>query len=136
MEEKPVLNQHNKAEYPPMHTAEHILNGTMVKMFGCGRAVSAHVERTKSKLDYDFPRALTAEEVAAVEARVNEVIAADMPVTFSFVTQQEAADRFDLKRLPDGASDVVRGERGRIRPLLVRWRPCEAHCRNRCFPHQ
>ena len=30
MEEKPVLNQHNKAEYPPMHTAEHILNGTMV----------------------------------------------------------------------------------------------------------
>ena len=70
MEEKPVLNQHNKAEYPPMHTAEHILNGTMVKMFGCGRAVSAHVERTKSKLDYDFPRALTAEEVAAVEARV------------------------------------------------------------------
>ena len=84
MEEKPVLNQHNKAEYPPMHTAEHILNGTMVKMFGCGRAVSAHVERTKSKLDYDFPRALTAEEVAAVEAR------------------------FDLKRLPDGASDVVR----------------------------
>ena len=28
MEEKPVLNQHNKAEYPPMHTAEHILNGT------------------------------------------------------------------------------------------------------------
>ena len=108
MEEKPVLNQHNKAEYPPMHTAEHILNGTMVKMFGCGRAVSAHVERTKSKLDYDFPRALTAEEVAAVEARVNEVIAADMPVTFSFVTQQAAADRFDLKRLPDGASDVVR----------------------------
>lgn len=38
MEEKPVLNQHNKAEYPPMHTAEHILNGTMVKMFGCDRA--------------------------------------------------------------------------------------------------
>lgn len=91
-----------------MHTAEHILNGTMVKMFGGGRAVSAHVERTKSKLDYDFPRELTAEEVAAVEARVNEVIAADMPVTFSFVTQQEAADRFDLKRLPEGASDVVR----------------------------
>lgn len=54
MEQEVKLNQHNKAEYPPMHTAEHILNGTMVKMFGCGRAVSAHVERTKSKLDYDF----------------------------------------------------------------------------------
>lgn len=108
MDEKTVLNQHNKAEYPPMHTAEHILNGTMVKMFGCGRAVSAHVERTKSKLDYDFPRALTADEVAAVEARVNEVIAADLPVTFEFVKQAEVASRFDLMRLPDGASDTVR----------------------------
>ena len=29
--EEPILNAHNKEEYPPMHTAEHILNGTMVK---------------------------------------------------------------------------------------------------------
>ena len=28
------LNAHNKQEYPPMHTAEHLLNATMVKMFG------------------------------------------------------------------------------------------------------
>ena len=25
---EPILNAHNKEEYPPMHTAEHILNGT------------------------------------------------------------------------------------------------------------
>ena len=104
----PILNAHNKAEYPPMHTAEHILNATMVKMFGCSRAVNAHVERTKSKLDYVFPRALSAEEISAVEARVNEVIDADMPVSFSFVSQQEAAERFDLNRLPDDASATVR----------------------------
>ncbi len=108
MEEHPVLNQHNKAEYPPMHTAEHLLNGTMVKMFGCSRAVSAHVERKKSKLDYDFPRELTAQEVAEIERRVNEVILADVPVTYHYVSQQEAAERFDLNRLPDGASDTVR----------------------------
>ncbi|MDO4511806.1 MAG: hypothetical protein Q4B68_08325 [Bacteroidales bacterium] len=107
-QQSPVLNSHNKAEYPPMHTAEHILNGTMVKLFGCGRAVSAHVERTKSKLDYDFPRALTDEEIRTIEARVNEVIAADMPVTFQYVTQQEVAERFDLERLPDGATETVR----------------------------
>ena len=29
------LNSHNKAEYPTMHTAEHMLNKTMVRMFGC-----------------------------------------------------------------------------------------------------
>ena len=29
--ETPVLNAHNKDEYPPAHTAEHILNATLVK---------------------------------------------------------------------------------------------------------
>lgn len=105
---QPVLNEHHKEEYPPMHTAEHILNATMVKMFGCGRHVDAHVERTKSKLDYAFPRPLTDSETQAIEAKVNEVIAADVPVTFEFVRQSEAASRFDLKRLPDGATDTVR----------------------------
>lgn len=32
--EEPVFNAHNKEEFPPAHTAEHILNATMVKMFG------------------------------------------------------------------------------------------------------
>ena len=102
------LNEHNKQEYPPMHTAEHILNATMVRMFGCGRHVSAHVERTKSKLDYDFPRALTDAEVLAIETKVNAVIAADVPVTEEFATQAQVSDRFALERLPEGASDVVR----------------------------
>ncbi len=102
------LNAHNKQEYPPMHTAEHILNATMVKTFGCGRHTSAHVERTKSKLDYDFPRPLTDDEVRQIEARVNEIIAADLAVTEEFATQAQVAGRFPLERLPDGASDVVR----------------------------
>ncbi|MGN0213976.1 MAG: hypothetical protein ACI4AH_04110 [Muribaculaceae bacterium] len=106
--EEPILNAHNKEEYPPAHTAEHILNGTMVKMFGCRRAKTAHVERKKSKLDYDFPRALTPDEVAAIEARVNEVVAADMPVTMEYVNQNDVASRFDLERLPEGASQTVR----------------------------
>ncbi len=91
-----------------MHTAEHILNGTMVKMFGSKRACSSHVERTKSKLDYVFPRALTNDEVKSLEARVNEVIDADVPVHFEYVEQNEVASRFDLERLPDGATQTVR----------------------------
>lgn len=106
--EEPVINEHNKQEFPPAHTAEHILNGTMVKMFGCRRAKSAHVERKKSKLDYDFPRALTPEEFEAVERRVNEVIDADMPVVMEFAQQNDVAERFDLKRLPQGATQTVR----------------------------
>lgn len=106
--ETPILNEHNKQEYPPMHTAEHILNGTMVKMFGCKRAKSAHIERKKSKCDYAFPRPLTDADIAEIERRVNEVIKSDLQVSMEFADQNEVASRFDLARLPDGASQTVR----------------------------
>ncbi len=37
---------------PPMHTAEHVLNQTMIRLFGTGRNFSAHLNRGKSKCDY------------------------------------------------------------------------------------
>lgn len=67
--------------YPPMHTAEHLLNQTMVRMFDCGRCFSAHIEKKKSKCDYHFDRNLTAEEVSEIETRVNTVIQADLTVS-------------------------------------------------------
>ena len=106
--DQPVLNQHNKEEYPPMHTAEHLLNGEVARRYGCGRAFSAHVERTKSKLDYRIPQALTPEQLKALEDYVNAAIAADVEVTEEYITQAEAMERFDLSRLPEGASDTVR----------------------------
>ena len=39
---------------------------------------------------------------------VNEVIARHLPVTTEFITQEEATGRFDMKRLPEGASETVR----------------------------
>lgn len=102
------LNEHNKQEYPPMHTCEHIVNRTMVNLFGCGRAVSAHIERKKSKLDFALPQAPSPDDIARIEQTVNEVIAQHLPVTTEFITQEEAAGRFDLKRLPDRASETVR----------------------------
>lgn len=108
MEQEIILNEHNKEEHKPSHTAEHILNGTMVKMWNCGRAVGGHVERKKSKLDYNFPRALTPEEVTTIENRVNEIIAQDLPVTMEFAKVTELGNRFDLNRLPDNVSEIVR----------------------------
>lgn len=102
------FNDHNKQEYPPMHTAEHILNGTMVKMFACGRSHSAHVERKKSKCDYRLPAALAPEQIQEIERRVNEVIGQHLPVASESITQEEAEGRFDMERLPSGASEMVR----------------------------
>ncbi len=106
--EKPILNTHNKEDHPPAHTAEHILNGTMVKMFGCARSYNAHIERKKSKCDYRLNREPTAEEIALIEKRVNEVIASNLDVTESFLTQEAAASIVDLSKLPDDASETLR----------------------------
>ena len=40
-----ILNEHHKEEFPPAHTAEHLLNQLMVRMFGCERSRKAHIER-------------------------------------------------------------------------------------------
>ncbi|MBE6300139.1 MAG: hypothetical protein E7083_07425 [Bacteroidales bacterium] len=108
MENTIQFNEHNKQEYPPMHTAEHILNATMVKMFNCGRAVSAHVERKKSKCDYALPQELTTQQMAEVENQVNNVISMALPVTEEIITIAEAKEKFDVSRLPEGVSDTIR----------------------------
>lgn len=108
MEQQIEINAHNKQEFPPMHTCEHIVNQTMIRLFHCGRSVSAHIERKKSKLDYLLPQAPTPEQITELEQKVNEVIAQHLPVTTEYIRQQEAMGRFDLQRLPDGASDTVR----------------------------
>lgn len=108
MEQTIQLNKHNKQEYPPMHTCEHIINQTMIRLFGCGRSVSAHIERKKSKLDYRLTACPTEEQIKNLENAVNQIIMQHLPVTTEFITQEEAKRRFDLNRLPEDASETVR----------------------------
>lgn len=93
---------------PRMHSAEHILNQTMMRMFHCGRSFSMHLEKKKSKCDYHFDRNLTEEEIREIERRVNEVIQSDAVVREELLSRDEAAHAFDLSRLPDQTGDVVR----------------------------
>jgi misacylated tRNA(Ala) deacylase len=93
---------------PCMHSAEHILNQAMGRLFDCDRCFSAHIERRKSKCDYRFDRSLTDEEVNALESEVNGVIEADMAVSKRYISIDNARERFNLSRLPDNAGDRVR----------------------------
>ena len=108
MEQEIQLNEHNKAEYPPMHTAEHILNQTMVRMFGCPRSKNAHIERKKSKCDYELSEAPIADMMAEVERRINVVIEQHLPVTIEFIPKAEAGAIVDLSKLPEDASETLR----------------------------
>ena len=106
--EEPVLNAHNKEEYPPMHTAEHILNATMVRLFGCPRSRNAHIERKKSKCDYILPSVPTEEQVAQIESTVNEVIGRNLDVTIEYLTHEQAAGIVDMSKLPEDVSETLR----------------------------
>ena len=90
---------------PKMHTAEHILNQTMVRMFKTKRCFNAHIEKKKSKCDYRFERFLTAEEILELEKGVNQVIKNNLPVTFETMPVEQAKKLF-TGRLPEDAAEI------------------------------
>lgn len=108
MKDAPVLNEAKK-DYPrEMHTTEHILNQTMVRMFGCPRSTNAHIERKKSKCDYLLESAPTAEEVNLIVNKVNEVISMNLAVTEQLMGRAEASEVVDLSKLSAEASETLR----------------------------
>jgi len=98
----------NKQYHPQMHSAEHILNQTMVRMFGCGRSFSNHIEKKKSKCDYNFERALTEKEIEEININVNEVILQDLQVVEEFINREDAEEKFNLSKLPNDSGDKIR----------------------------
>ncbi|MBQ1668831.1 MAG: hypothetical protein II063_12740 [Prevotella sp.] len=103
-----LLNDHNKEEFPPAHTAEHLLNQVMVRMFGCERSRNAHVERKKSKISYILDHKPDRKEEKEIERMMNELIEEDLPVTYEFVDRNHIPDDVKLDRLPDDASETIR----------------------------
>ena len=93
---------------PRMHSAEHILNQTMVRMYDCGRCFTAHIERKKSKCDYHFDHALTDKEISDIQARVNSVIDSDLLVTETFVSRVTAERLYNTEKLPNTVAGNIR----------------------------
>lgn len=91
-----------------MHTAEHILNQTMVRMFGCDRSRNTHIERKKSRADYILAEAPSEKQVEAIEMAVNDIIGQDLPVSETFMSLAEAGEIVDLSKLPENVSPTLR----------------------------
>ena len=106
--EQPILNSHNKDEHRPSHTAEHLLNQAMVRMFGCERSRNMHIERKKSKINYELAECPTQEQIAEIERTINDLISADLPVTYEFVTRDSIPEGVKLDKLPEDASETLR----------------------------
>jgi len=91
-----------------MHTAEHILNSVMDKMYHCGRSFNSHIESRKSKCDYRIRKGLSGKEVTAVERTVNEIIKLKIPVGEELVSRREADNSYFTGKLPEEAGERIR----------------------------
>ena len=103
-----VLNSHNKEEFPPAHTAEHLLNQVMFRLFGAARSTNAHIERKKSKMTFILDHKPDRKEEKAIEDEMNRLIAEDLPVTFELVDRNHLPEGVSLDRLPEDASEMLR----------------------------
>jgi Ser-tRNA(Ala) deacylase AlaX len=103
-----LFNEHNKEEFPPAHTAEHLLNQVMIRLFGCERSYNAHIERKKSKMSFHIDHKPTRQEEKEIEREMQRLIAEDLPVTFEVVKLSEMPEGVRIDRLPDGVSDSIR----------------------------
>lgn len=91
-----------------MHSAEHLLNGTMVKIFKCERSFSAHINKKKGKCDYKFERNLTDEEKRDLEEKINQTIERELPVSEAVEIRSEAEKAFNLTRIPESVGNEIR----------------------------
>ena len=64
--------EEREVSFPPAHTAEHLLNQTMIRLFGCERSYNAHVERKKSKMSFYLDHKPSRQEEKEIELRMNE----------------------------------------------------------------
>lgn len=92
---------------PRMHTTEHILNRTMVQMFGCSRSINSHVESKKSKCDYNLKVEPTAQQVTEIERKVNSIILSNLSITNEFVKKEIASKFLDLSKLSGDAPETL-----------------------------
>ena len=97
-----------KTYFEPMHTAEHILNQTMLQLHTNDRSFTTHIEKKKSKVDYHFTRDLTEEEKQIIEQKVNDIINQHIDVNEKFIHIDEAKNKFNIERLPDNVGEELR----------------------------
>ncbi len=102
------FNEHNKEEFPPAHTAEHLLNQVMIRLFGCERSYNAHIERKKSKMSFHIDHKPTRQEEKEIEREMQRLIEEDLPVTFEVVPLSELPEGVRADRLPSDVSDSIR----------------------------
>ena len=68
------IPEERDVSFPPAHTAEHLLNQVMIRLFGCERSYNAHIERKKSKMSFHIDHKPTRQEEKEIEREMQRLI--------------------------------------------------------------
>ncbi|MFB6099488.1 MAG: alanyl-tRNA editing protein, partial [Salinibacter sp.] len=74
-----------------MHTAQHVVSKVVLDEFGAQTAGN-QIHEDRSRIDFE-PASFSDADVEAIEARTNEVLAADLPVTKEEMARAEAEEQ-------------------------------------------
>ena len=93
-----------------MHSATHLLGYALRKVLGDENIAQrgSNITPERLRFDFNFPRPLTAEEIAAVEKTVNDEIAAGTPVVCEEMSVGEARDSGAVGVFGDRYGEVVK----------------------------
>ncbi len=99
----------HKEETTRLHTATHLLHAALRKVLSEDVAQKgSNITEERLRFDFNFPRPMTAEEIAEVEKTVNDVIAADLPIVMKEMTVDEARRENFVGLFSDKYGDVVK----------------------------
>lgn len=100
----------NGVQTARLHSATHLLNAalkTVLKDSGIQQKGS-NITAERLRFDFNFPRPLTAEEIAEVEKLVNEQIALDVPVKLEEMTVEDAKNAGAIGVFSSKYGDIVK----------------------------
>jgi alanyl-tRNA synthetase len=73
------------------HTATHLLHAALRDVLGAGvQQMGSNITRERMRFDFSYPRAMSKEQVDKVESLVQSWIDADLPVTSSHMSKDDA----------------------------------------------
>lgn len=89
--------------YPPLHSAEHLLTAALAERLP---RMENHVSRLKSRkcvFEFDYAGNLTDDDIAWVQATIEDWGAAEVETTVEFVPRAEADHVPNLEQVPAGS---------------------------------
>lgn len=100
----------NSVQTSRLHTATHLLNASLKKVLNAPdiQQKGSNITAERLRFDFNFPRPLTAEEIAAVEKEVNDAIKEAIPVICEEMPLNKAREKGAVGVFGDRYDAVVK----------------------------